>query len=589
MSKGDGTKEDRPYKDKLRSASSHLPSEVARGLENLGNLVHSTPARGAIHAAAAANSSTPVPDETIYNRPKISDKIDVKRNLSFDTSAIETDTREDSTLVNVSLDRSDISVKFSTPVANMSQDAAMEALNEKIRRLEKLQGDHQNEVEHLKQVCDNNTKHFEGKLEKSKAINEEQYTEINSLTDQLNARDGRDWETPMGKLENQMGDVMQKLSEFQHSRDRLEDNASKKEDSLTYRKHTDAIRHLGRKPEVFEKPTITRNAVDFVDEYIVYARGIHADCEYWFDGIAQFLKGEAKNYFDSYRAVRHKSDHTIVTFREAFLTRFKRVSLDELKKGASQRKQGVDESVRDYGVEMQRLMGRMKVDEEFKLEFLITNMKPTLQEPVLAAYPTTVEEALIEAEKQEAVIRSLGKMRAMELESEVASKFKGDQAGLLEKLRMQEAELNAMHHDNQQRWNDRSRNNEKRSDKYNNGAGSQKPNYNNPSNGGNNSRAGSSSSKSPGRNLNASYSKERWDGKSGNNHRSKSSDGQRSKSRDSQKHSGDNNKNKSSGNNQNFKGNNDNGHFSGSNRNEHSGSNLETLPAPSKTREQVNY
>ena len=128
MSKGDGTKEDRPYKDKLRSASSHLPSEVARGLENLGNLVHSTPARGAIHAAAAANSSTPVPDETIYNRPKISDKIDVKRNLSFDTSAIETDTREDTTLVNVSLNRSDISFNFSTPTAIMSQDAAMKAL-----------------------------------------------------------------------------------------------------------------------------------------------------------------------------------------------------------------------------------------------------------------------------------------------------------------------------------------------------------------------------------------------------------------------------------------------------------------------------
>ena len=234
--------------------------------------------------------------------------------------------------------------------------------------------------------------------------------------------------------------------------------SDKKDEGLVYRKHTDAIRSLGRKPDSFERPSLTRTARDFMAEYIAYAQSIHSDNTYWFDGVVQFLKGEAKIFFDSYLTVKSKDDRNIEAFSEAFLTRFQRVSLEEMKKGASQRKQQSNESVRDYGVEMTRLMGRMNVDETFKLEFLITNMLPELQEPVLAAYPTTVEEALLEGERQEAVLRSIRGFRGAEKE-----------ADLIEQLRLKDAQLNAMDHKVKSRrveFKDRSRKRERYSDNW---------------------------------------------------------------------------------------------------------------------------
>ena len=602
----DWTKEqDQTYKDKLRSGSHRLPDKVAEGLENLGKQLRLHTDPGATQAAPS--SSTPVPEGATYNRSKISNKEDIKHVLSFEDSDTNSGSEEDQTVLfsssvedqtsfDSSLNESNLTFVFSTPSAKMADQEKLDEMRNHIARLEKAQSDHQREVDHLKEVVDTNTIHWQTKNAKLKKELEQSNGELQSTRDSLDNKIASSWEGPVGNIENQLGDLVDRINNFARKEDKFEDKFNRKEESLDYRKHTDAIRHLGRKVEVFEKPTICRSAKDFIDEYIAYAKTIHSDDTYYFDGISQYLKGEAKNYFDSYRAVREKKDHEIITFRGLFLDRFKRIALDEIKKGASQRKQKTDESVRDYGVEMQRLMGRMKVDEEFKLEFLITNMLPSLQEPVLAAYPSTVEEALVEAEKQEAIMRSLTKIREVERETASGEKSKQDLSGLLEKVALQEAQLNAIQHKNRNvdfkdrpRNDDRSRTYDRRSDR--NSYDKQKFRQNDHRSGSGTSRSGDSKSKSPGRRYDASFSRERYEGgsnRSGDRNRSKSNErNDRSSSRDKYKKSGDRNY-KSSGNYKNSKSHRGNDRSNRSYDSGREGSTLDTLPPSGKNKEYLN-
>jgi hypothetical protein len=387
--------QDEDFVKKLRSASRRLPTEVADGLKNLGHLARtSTPNRD---RPAAATNLQPEQDAA-FNQHQLSDDkesfSDYLENInsSLDSNQ-ETKLQPDSFW---SFYDPDLTMAAKTTTSVEGLQATIESLLEEVKTQKRINDEHERKSElYEKKIIG---------LEKVKV----------EVTDEKTEETKPDLEALIYALRKDYRTLYSRMTENEQLREDKGATDEKGKENLLFRRHTEALRHLGRKPEVFEKPTMMRTAKDFIKEYMVYAKTIANDKDYWFDGVAQFLKGESKIYFDSYLAINGDSARHIDAFAEKFLVRFKRVTLDEMKKGASQRKQGIDESVRDYGVEMTRLMGRMNVDEEFKLEFLITNMLPELQEPVLASYPTSVEGALIEGERQEAILRSVRKVRAAE-------------------------------------------------------------------------------------------------------------------------------------------------------------------------------
>ena len=96
-----------------------------------------------------------------------------------------------------------------------------------------------------------------------------------------------------------------RTSSFEDMESRLLHKMDKQKggESLVYNRHKEAVRLLGRKPEIFERPTVLTSAKDHIASYIEYAKSIHADSDYYIDGYAQFLKGESLDYYESYRAV----------------------------------------------------------------------------------------------------------------------------------------------------------------------------------------------------------------------------------------------------------------------------------------------
>ena len=207
--------------------------------------------------------------------------------------------------------------------------------------------------------------------------------------------------------------------------------------------------------------------------------------------------------------------------------RFKRVSVDELKKGASQRKQRQNESVRDYGVEMIRLMAKMDLSENYRVEMLISNMSTSIQDAVMASYPDTVEQPISEGERQEAVFRSLQKQQ------EIVS------SGLKEQLHLKEAEVNALHSKMQSKkveFHDRSRSTTKGQHKSYRPPSSDKSRSRSSErghrSGSNTSKSSRDSSASPSRDnkLNRHYSKDNYKKKSDHNNHNKSGNSKFSKS-----------------------------------------------------------
>ena len=516
------SRQDPEYKDKLRSVGKRLPKPVFEGLQNLERVLTSTPIRG--------NSPTGV------GRPLTDDEY--RQQISDVTRCVEnflsTNNSESSSLTSVedasavlhagaNTDDSEGLVdvysesfwSVSDSITNMDEIKDLESAKAKIAHLADTL---QKREEQMVQLED----HYKSEAEIAHKATIKMKADLDRFTHggppgPVNAND------LVEELRSQCNQEFAVLRERTNFIDGMESRLLAKMDKekcgagLKYNKHKEAMRLLSRKPGIFERPTVLESAEDHIDCYNEYARNIHEDSDYYLDGYAQYLKGEALDYYESYRAVNKHRD--MADFRIKFIARFNRVSVDELKKGASQRKQRHNESVREYGVEMIRLMAKMKLSENYRVEMLISNMSPSIQDAVMASYPDTVEQAISEGERQEAVFKSLKKQQ------ELVS------GGLKEQLHLKEAELNALHSTMKSKkveFQSRSRKSTKDRHKSKRPSSSDSSrstsNESGHSSGSNTSKSGRDSSASPSRDgkLNRHYSKDNYKKKSGHSKHGKS-------------------------------------------------------------------
>ena len=404
--------QDPDFKKKLRSATSKLPAGAARGLQVLTSNLTSTPIRPGLPTPTPPQVDPIQPDS-----PRADDLHDEStlNQLSINPAFVLPQQNTSDTDNSIDEDFHSININKSLEDLNMAnKDEEIAALK---KQLEALEDTRKADLDILEKTVEAQTK-----LANIKQVQiDDLKKEMENLT---LAKD----KTTMTDIRKEVAHLHERLARQEEFGTTTSMRVTDKNESLEYNKKKDALRALGAEPDVFDQPTILRSAEDFITQYLKWARAQSDNVLLYLGGLKRFTTGESRTYYDTY-VILYPTDVDFTKFSEKFFERFKNLSLAELRKGCAHRKQGADESVRDYGNVMASLMGRSNMSDVMKLEIFITNLKPELQDPVLAAYPSDLTKAITEAERQEAVLKSIKA---------------STQSTLNEELNVKEAEINAL-------------------------------------------------------------------------------------------------------------------------------------------------
>ena len=549
MSKSTEHKEETPIAQRLRSCSNRLPRDAAEGLTNLHRLVHSTP----IHTRPETlpGRSQPPSDEPAINPLQLSDT---------ETSDTELDNTLDNTIVGGDQSAASLFVSFNDSTNTMSTEMTLEEAKEKIRQLEL-------NYDRACQDSDRYLKEYHAERERLSTIKTASEVEIKKLQDEVKDLTSKINVTPpkpedLGEavvdIQRQVENLKINWERANRLNESLAQSASYGLKSTDYSRHRDTINKLGKEPEPFERATILRSPLEFLKDFSVYANSINGDKSYWFPGLAKYLKGQARTFYDAYSS-SHPPPVDFEDWSRAFVNEFDRLTIDELKKSFVNRKQREDEDVSTFATDLRRLMDKDGMPESVQIKIFQCSVKEELQNVILGFKPRTMHEAVEQARVEETRIGGM-KIAKSKTQSAELEMMQRNQAEVI-------ARLNAItdKQDRRVEFSDRSRDRSRdryrsnyRGNGYNNRdrsgsrdrrynapdrsksphyRDSRRDSYNNSRDNSRDSQRGRSDSKSPhgnGRNYNRNHSRDHY-----YNNRSNSNDRYQSGYRDNRRYNDD--------------------------------------------------
>ena len=172
------------------------------------------------------------------------------------------------------------------------------------------------------------------------------------------------------------------------------------DEKFKYQKKRDAMRALPNRPKNFNRPTIMRTVNDFLDDFKKFATNNDDSKEFWFDGVQEYLEGDALRFLSKYKAM-NPANTDFDSFETELTKEFGTLKLEEMKKGSMHRKQGPNETVHDFTAELEALMAKEGIKDDMALKIYTLNLREELQEAIMNDRCTNMEEAKTSAKRAE--------------------------------------------------------------------------------------------------------------------------------------------------------------------------------------------